>query len=267
MLQRRCLPRNLRLLWGLHYAASRVFACTGCRSRQVLECDADTLILGVPGLALPDSALATALLPSVPDMVDASLRCSRLAQKVAKPASATPEGQPDNAAGELAHPMHPLPPVDHVSTFLIRAFMGERWAGTNWCPVPTCHHVSMFALRCYCHQSQAHSSCKYVSHDGVCIHVSAPVQVMTVGMTRKVAAAVQTQMLKKMSTWRCTILTVSSQRCAYFPLEVFQLPTWLVQSPVCRTSTIVTVSVCAGYPSIITASFALATGSAEACWM
>ncbi len=69
----------------------------------MLECDADTLILGVPGLALPDSALATALLPSVPDMVDASLRCSRLAQKVAKPASAPPEGQPDNAAGELAY--------------------------------------------------------------------------------------------------------------------------------------------------------------------
>ncbi|BDA48870.1 hypothetical protein COCOBI_12-5530 [Coccomyxa sp. Obi] len=69
------------------------------KSRQVLECDADTLIVGVPGLALPDSALATALLPSVPDMVDASLRCSRLAQKVARPAPDTPEGQPDNAAG------------------------------------------------------------------------------------------------------------------------------------------------------------------------
>lgn len=83
----------------------------------MLECDADTLIVGVPGLALPDSALATALLPSVPDMVDASLRCSRLAQKVSRPAPATPDGRPDNAAGELAHLNTKLPPVAHVSTF------------------------------------------------------------------------------------------------------------------------------------------------------
>ncbi len=67
----------------------------------MLECDADTLIVGVPGLALPDSALATALLPSVPDMVEASLRGSRLARKVARPAPPPPEGQPDNAAGAL----------------------------------------------------------------------------------------------------------------------------------------------------------------------
>lgn len=63
----------------------------------MLECDAETLILGVPGLALQDSALATALLPSVPDMVAASLSCSRLARKVAKPAPPPPEGQPDSA--------------------------------------------------------------------------------------------------------------------------------------------------------------------------
>jgi hypothetical protein len=69
----------------------------------VLECDADTLIVGVPGLALPDSALATALLPSVPDMVEASLHCSRLARKVARPAPSPPEGQPDNVAGTATH--------------------------------------------------------------------------------------------------------------------------------------------------------------------
>ena len=54
------------------------------RSRQVLECDAEVLMVGVPGLALPDSALATAMLPSVPDMVDASIANSRLARKVAQ---------------------------------------------------------------------------------------------------------------------------------------------------------------------------------------
>ena len=41
-------------------------------------------MVGVPGLALPDSALATAMLPSVPDMVDASIANSRLARKVAQ---------------------------------------------------------------------------------------------------------------------------------------------------------------------------------------
>ena len=67
----------------------------------MLECDADTLIVGVPGLALPDSALATALLPSVPDMVEASLHCSRLARKVARPTQPPFKGPPDNAAGAL----------------------------------------------------------------------------------------------------------------------------------------------------------------------
>ena len=68
---------------------------TALRSRQVLECDAEVLMLGVPGLALPDSALATAMLPSVPDMVDASIANSRLARRVARTPS--PEGptQPD----------------------------------------------------------------------------------------------------------------------------------------------------------------------------
>ena len=67
------------------------------RSRQVLECDAEVLMVGVPGLALPDSALATAMLPSVPDMVEASIANSRLARRVARPAS--PEKPSPHAPG------------------------------------------------------------------------------------------------------------------------------------------------------------------------
>ena len=65
------------------------------RSRQVLECDAEVLMLGVPGLALPDSALATAMLPSVPDMVDASIANSRLARRVARDPSPEAPSQPN----------------------------------------------------------------------------------------------------------------------------------------------------------------------------
>jgi hypothetical protein len=62
----------------------------------VLACEANALMLGLPGLALPDSALATAMLPSVPDMITDSLHASRLAAKVAKPAppSAAADAQP-----------------------------------------------------------------------------------------------------------------------------------------------------------------------------
>lgn len=81
-----------------------IFACYltyGCesRSRQVLECDAEVLMVGLPGLALPDSALATAMLPSVPDMVDASIANSRLARRVARPAPAEAPSHP--APGKL----------------------------------------------------------------------------------------------------------------------------------------------------------------------
>ena len=62
----------------------------GRRSRQVLACDASALMLGLPGLALPDSALATAMLPSVPDMTIDSLHASRLAAKLSKPADDAP---------------------------------------------------------------------------------------------------------------------------------------------------------------------------------
>lgn len=68
------------------------------RSRQVLECDAEVLMVGVPGLALPDSALATAMLPSVPDMVDASIANSYLARKMARPPP--PEPTPHPAPGK-----------------------------------------------------------------------------------------------------------------------------------------------------------------------
>ena len=68
---------------------------TALRSRQVLECDAEVLMLGVPGLALPDSALATAMLPSVPDMVDASIANSRLARRVARTPSPEAPTRPD----------------------------------------------------------------------------------------------------------------------------------------------------------------------------
>ena len=69
---------------------------TALRSRQVLECDAEVLMLGVPGLALPDSALATAMLPSVPDMVDASIANSRLARRVARTPSPEAPTQPNS---------------------------------------------------------------------------------------------------------------------------------------------------------------------------
>ena len=52
-------------------------------------------MLGVPGLALPDSALATAMLPSVPDMVDASIANSRLARRVARDPSPEAPTQPN----------------------------------------------------------------------------------------------------------------------------------------------------------------------------
>ena len=61
----------------------------------MLECDAEVLMLGVPGLALPDSALATAMLPSVPDMVDASIANSRLARRVARTPSPEAPTQPN----------------------------------------------------------------------------------------------------------------------------------------------------------------------------
>ena len=55
-------------------------------------------MVGVPGLALPDSALATARLPSVPDMVDASIANSRLARRVARPASPKAASKPGPGA-------------------------------------------------------------------------------------------------------------------------------------------------------------------------
>ena len=64
----------------------------------MLECDAEVLMVGLPGLALPDSALATAMLPSVPDMVDASIANSHLARKMARPPP--PEPTPHPAPGE-----------------------------------------------------------------------------------------------------------------------------------------------------------------------
>ena len=51
-------------------------------------------MVGVPGLALPDSALATARLPSVPDMVDASIANSHLARRVAQPPSPEAPSKP-----------------------------------------------------------------------------------------------------------------------------------------------------------------------------
>ncbi len=64
----------------------------------MLECDAEVLMVGVPGLALPDSALATAQLPSVPDMVDASIANSRLARRVARPPSPKAPSKPGPGA-------------------------------------------------------------------------------------------------------------------------------------------------------------------------
>lgn len=63
----------------------------------MLACDADALMVGLPGLALPDSALATAMLPSVPDMAADSLRASSLARKLARPARACASAQPAGA--------------------------------------------------------------------------------------------------------------------------------------------------------------------------
>lgn len=53
----------------------------------------------MPGLALPDSALATAMLPSIPDMVHTSVRNSRIAQKVSRPAASRPEQEQTRVAG------------------------------------------------------------------------------------------------------------------------------------------------------------------------
>lgn len=51
-------------------------------------------MVGLPGLALPDSALATAMLPSVPDMALDSLHASSLARKLSRPAGARTSAQP-----------------------------------------------------------------------------------------------------------------------------------------------------------------------------
>lgn len=69
-------------------------------------------MVGVPGLALPDSALATAMLPSVPDMVDASIANSHLARKVARapspeaPSKAAPGSEPFPWRHYKASPSH-----------------------------------------------------------------------------------------------------------------------------------------------------------------
>ena len=58
-------------------------------------------MVGVPGLALPDSALATARLPSVPDMVNASIANSHLARRVARPPSPEAASRAEAGAGTL----------------------------------------------------------------------------------------------------------------------------------------------------------------------
>ena len=92
-------PQNGRICKG----ASLIHCLHARRSRQVLECDAEVLMVGVPGLALPDSALATARLPSVPDMVDASIANSHLARRVARPHSPEAASKAEPGVGIPPH--------------------------------------------------------------------------------------------------------------------------------------------------------------------
>ncbi len=64
------------------------------------------LVVGLPGLALPDSALATAMLPSIPDMVDKSIHGSRIARKVSQPAPPQPQHQHGGEGANTAYRYH-----------------------------------------------------------------------------------------------------------------------------------------------------------------